>query len=231
LNNTSRTEGGVGRHDEGVPAACACGEVACLVDVTKDLPGLLVAIAAGDSALVRASLDDAPALATARLARRDEFFIADCHAQVYEGATALHAAAFAYDRDTAQDLVARGADVRARDRRGAEPLHAAVIGEPSAPNWSPALQRAVIEYLVDAGADPDAAALGGVTPLHRAVRNRCSAAVEALLRAGADPCAANGHGSTPADLARRATGRGGVGSGAARAEQQIIIGLLNKVTG
>jgi len=121
--------------------------------------------------------------------------------------------------------------VRARDRRGAEPLHAAVIGEPGAPNWNPARQRAVIAYLVDAGADPDAAALGGVTPLHRAVRNRCSAAVEALLRAGADPRAANDHGSTPSDLARRATGRGGVGSEAAKTEQQIIIGLLNKATG
>jgi hypothetical protein len=82
---------------------------------------LLVAIAAGDSALVRASLDAAPALATARLPRRDEFFIDHRHVQVYEGATALHAAAFAYDRETAEYLVARGAGVRARDRRGAEP--------------------------------------------------------------------------------------------------------------
>ena len=199
--------------------------------VTKDLPGLLVVIAAGDSALVRASLDAAPALATARLTRRDEFFIADCHAQVYEGATALHAAAFAYDRETARDLVARGAGVRARDRRGAEPLHAAVIGEPGAPNWNPARQRAVVEYLVEAGADPNAAALGGVTPLHRAVRNRCSAAVEALLRAGADSRAANDHGSTPSELARWTTGRGGAGSEAAKAEQQIIIGLLEGATG
>ncbi len=200
------------------------------MDVTKDLPGLLVAIAAGDNALVRASLDAAPALATARLARSDEFFIADCHAQVYEGATALHAAAFAYDSETARDLVARGADIRARDRRGAEPLHAAVIGEPGAPNWNPARQRAVIEYLAAAGADPNAAALGGVTPLHRAVRNRCSAAVEALLRSGADPAATNDHGSTPSDLARWTTGRGGVGSEAAKAEQQTIIGLLKSAT-
>jgi hypothetical protein len=190
-----------------------------------------MAIAAGDSALVRASLDAAPALATARLPRRDEFFIDQCHVQVYEGATALHAAAFAYDRETAGDLVARGAGVRARDRRGAEPLHAAVIGEPGTPNWNPARQRAVIEYLVDAGADPNAAALGGVTPLHRAVRNRCSAAVEALLRAGADPRAANDHGSTPSDLARWTTGRGGVGSEAAKAEQQVIIDLLQTATG
>jgi hypothetical protein len=43
------------------------GEVACLVAVTKDLAGLLAAIASGDGALVRASLDAAPALATARL--------------------------------------------------------------------------------------------------------------------------------------------------------------------
>jgi hypothetical protein len=207
------------------------GEVACLVAVTKDLAGLLAAIAAGDGALVRASLDAAPALATARLPRHDEFFIARCHAQVYEGATALHAAAFAYDRNTARDLVARGADIRARDRRGAEPLHAAVIGEPGTPNWNPAGQRAVIEYLLDAGADPNAAARGGVTPLHRAVRNRCSAAVDALLCAGADPRAANDHGSTPSDLARWTTGRGGVGTGAAKIEQRAIIDLLREAVG
>ena len=70
-----------------------------------------------------------------------------------------------------------------------------------------------------------------MTPLHRAVRNRCSAAVEALLRAGADPRAANAHGSTPSDLARWTTGRGGVGSEAAKAEQQIIIDLLQAATG
>jgi Ankyrin repeats (3 copies) len=198
---------------------------------TEDLAGFLMAIAAGDNALVRASIGAAPVLATARLARRDEFFIAHCHARVYEGATALHGAAFAYDRETAQDLVARGADIRARDRRGAEPLHAAVIGEPGTPNWNPARQRTVIEYLVDVGANPNAAALGGVTPLHRAVRNRCSAAVEALLRAGADPHAANDHGSTPSDLARWTTGRGGVGSEAAKTEQRIIIDLLTRATG
>jgi len=196
----------------------------------EELARLLVAIAAGDRPVVMASLDATPTLATARLTRRDEFFIAECRAQVYEGDTALHAAAFAYDLEIAQDLVARGADLRARNRRGAEPLHAAASGAPGTANWNPASQRSIIEYLIDAGANPNAAAFGGVTPLHRAVRNRCSAAVETLLRGGADPRSANDRGSTPSDLARWTTGRGGVGSEAAKIEQQVIIDLLNKAT-
>jgi ankyrin repeat protein len=197
---------------------------------SADLPRLLVAIAAGDHVLASTMLDAAPSLVTARLARRDEFFIDPCQAQAYEGDTALHAAAFAYDSSMARDLVARGAGVRARNRRGAEPLHAAVTGQPGAANWNPGRQREVIEYLIGAGADPDAAALGGITPLHRAVRNRCSAAVGALLAAGADSRLANDHGSTPADLARWTTGRGGTGSPTAKAEQRAIIGLLSGAT-
>jgi ankyrin repeat protein len=193
-----------------------------------DLAGLLVAIAMGDRTVVRASLDATPLLATARLARSDECLIPVRCVQVYEGDTALHAAAFSYDVEIARDLVARGADIRARNRRGAEPLHAAVMGSPGMTN--PTRQRAIIQYLVDAGADPNATAMGGVTPLHRAVRNRCSAAVDALLRAGADPRSVNNHGSTPADLARWTTGRGGVGSAAAKVEQRVIIDLLDNAT-
>ncbi|MBV9665027.1 MAG: ankyrin repeat domain-containing protein [Actinobacteria bacterium] len=200
-----------------------------MADVT-DLVALMKAIAAGDGATARTLLDATPSLATARLARADEFFIPECHAQVYEGDTALHAAAFAYDCDLARDLVTRGADVRARNRQGAEPLHAATIGQPGSANWNPDRQSTVIDYLVEAGADPNATAKGGVTPLHRAVRNRCSAAVATLLRAGADPHLTNDHGSTPADLAQSTTGRTGSGSPASKAEQQIIIDLLRTAT-
>lgn len=209
---------------------CVAAEVArCMAD-TADLARLLTVIASGDRTLARALLDATPSLVTAGMARSDEFFIPECHAQIYEGDTALHAAAFAYDRDIARELVARGAGIRARNRRGAEPLHAAVMGEPGTTNWNPTRQRAVIEYLLEAGADPNAAALGGVTPLHRAVRNRCSAAVEALLRGGADRRLTNDHGSTPSDLARQTTGRGGVGSPSAKIEQQIIIELLDRAS-
>ena len=173
---------------------------------------LLAAIANLDHKAATDLLDATPSLATAGLARRDEFFLAERLAQVYEGDTALHAAGFSYDPEMAQVLITRGAGIRSRNRRGAEPLHAAVIGVPVLVSWNPARQRDVITYLVEAGADPNATAAGGVTPLHRAVRNRCSAAVEALLRAGADPRLPNDRGSTASDLAHWTTGRGGTGS-------------------
>jgi len=195
-----------------------------------DLTRLLTAIANNDHNAAVGFLSATPSLAITGLARADEFFLAERLAQVYEGDTALHAAGFSYDSEIARDLIRRGADVRARNRRGAEPLHAAVIGVPGSASWNPPRQRDVIVYLIEAGADPNAAAAGGVTPLHRAVRNRCSAAVEALLRAGADPRLPNHRGSTASDLVHRTTGRGGTSSAAARAEQQIIIELLETST-
>jgi hypothetical protein len=151
------------------------------------LKALLVAIAQLDHATAADLLAATPSLVTATLTRREEFFVAERLAQAYEGDTALHAAGFSYDPEMARELVTAGADMRAKNRRGAEPLHAAVIGVPGSVAWNPARQRAVIRYFVEAGADPNAPAAGGVTPLHRAVRNRCSAAVEVLLQVGADP--------------------------------------------
>lgn len=118
--------------------------------------------------------------------------------------------------------------MRARNRRGAEPLHAAVNGAPGSPLWDPPAQVEVLEYLIEAGADVEAAAAGGVTPLHRAVRNRCSAAVEVLLAAGADQLRRTARGATAMSLAQRMTGRGGTGSPEARREQERIVELLQK---
>jgi len=197
---------------------------------SADVKAVLLTIAKRDHDATIALLTGAPSLVRDSLARSDEFFLADRFAQIYEGDTALHAASFSYDTEMARVLIARGADIRARNRRGAEPLHAAVMGNPTSPTWNPEEQRDVIVFLVESGADPNAAAVGGVTPLHRAVRNRCSAAVETLLRAGADPGLPNDSGSTAADLVLLTTGRGGSGSAEAKAEQRIILDLLESST-
>jgi hypothetical protein len=191
-----------------------------------DFKELLTAIAHHKRGTALALLDEDPSLAKSSLTRRNEFFLAERFVQIYEGDTALHAAAFSYDSEMVRLLLTRGADISAKNRRGAEPLHAAVIGAPGSPTWNPPDQSDVIVFLVESGADPNAVAVGAVTPLHRAVRNRCSAAVEVLLRVGADPDLPNGHGATARDLATMTTGRGGSGSAEAKAEQRIILELF-----
>ena len=65
-----------------------------LLDTTTDLARLLAAIANLDHKAAVDLLSATPSLATAGLPRRDEFFLAERLAQVYEGDTALHAAGF-----------------------------------------------------------------------------------------------------------------------------------------
>ena len=162
-----------------------------------------------------------------RTAAKQNFLDAVGH-YVYAGDTALHVAAAAYRPHIARELIARGADPRARNRRGVEPLHYAADGMPGSDHWNPEAQAAVIEYLIHAGADPNATDKSGVAPLHRAVRTRCAAAVNALLAHGADPRLKNGSGSSPLQLARQTTGRGGSGTDAAREQQAQIIRMLSR---
>ncbi len=156
----------------------------------------------------------------------ETYFLAAVRHHVYAGDTALHLAAAAYQPDLAEELVANGADLRARNRRGAEPLHYAADGGPDSAHWDPVAQQQVITYLVGAGADPNALDNSGVAPLHRAVRNRCSAAAIALIEGGADPRLRNAGGSTPLHLAVQNTGRSGSGSDACKHEQGRLITLL-----
>jgi ankyrin repeat protein len=185
--------------------------------------------------VVNGSLDDvsrrlavAPALATAAAdvgATRQgasSFFLTDIAHYLYRGDTALHIAAAAYRRPVAQLLLDYGADCRAKNRRGAEPLHYAA----DANRCEPSAQAETITYLASRGANPNAVDVGGVAPLHRAVRTRSLAAVRALLDAGANPRQANKNGSTPLHLAVQTTGRGGSGSESARQQQAGIIKLL-----
>jgi hypothetical protein len=156
----------------------------------------------------------------------DGHFLVAIRHYVYAGDTALHVAAAAHQRRTAESLIGRGANSRARNRRGAEPLHYAADGSPGAEHWDPVAQADVVAYLIDAGADPNAFDKSGVAPIHRAVRTRSSAAVDALINNGADPTLMNKSGSTPLHLAVQNTGRSDSGSDAAKEGQGRIIALL-----
>ena len=183
---------------------------------------LIRAMVATDRAVALSLLEANPALARAHFelgaTRRTAktYHMYEIGHYIYAGDTALHVAAAAHQQEIVQKLIAAGANVRARNRRGAEPLHYAVDGS------------ATVARLIAVGADPNATDKSGVTPLHRAVRTRCAAAVKALLEAGADPRRKNNSGSTPMLLATQNTGRGGSGSRGAKAQQELIVQLLRE---
>ena len=185
-------------------------------------------VVAGDTDRVSRRLRAAPTLAAmaspvgaTRQQATDFFFTAISH-YLYSGDTPLHIAAAASSRPMAELLVSHGADCRARNRRGAEPLHYASDGNRS----EPLSQASVIEFLVSIGAEPNAVDKSGVAPLHRAVRARSVAAVKALLDRGAELRQPNKSGSTPLHLAVQNTGASGSGSDEARRNQAAIIKLL-----
>jgi ankyrin repeat protein len=206
------------------------------LDLDRELRELVAAIVAANSATVSQLLAASPQLATssfqsgATRSSAKEFFVPAAMRYIVAGDTALHFAAATYQPEIANQLITGGANVRARNRFGDEPLHAAAKGNPGSPFWNPVAQAATIASLVEAGADPNAASKRGVTPLHIAVRTRCAGAVRTLLDLGADPTRTNKNGSTPMLLAHHNTGRGGSGSPEAKAQQQEIIRMLEKHT-
>jgi ankyrin repeat protein len=195
---------------------------------TSAFPECIRLVVDGDVGEVSRRLRATPALATmaspfgaTRHEAPDLFFTEISH-YLYAGDTALHMAAAAFSRPIAELLVSHGADCRAKNRRGAEPLHYASDTN----RWAPRAQADVIGYLTSIGADPNAVDKSGVAPLHRAVRTRSLAAVRTLLDGGANPRQPNTSGSTPLHLAVQTTGRGGSGSDEARVQQAGIIELL-----
>jgi hypothetical protein len=206
-----------------------------MVNPDLALRELVTAIAAHDSAALDRLIAASPYLATAAFsagatrAQAKANFVEAVARYIYAGDTALHFAAAAYEADMVRKLIAARADVRARNRRGDEPLHSASAGQPGSPNWNPEAQAATIVCLVEAGADPNATNMDGAAPLHKAVRTRCALAVRTLLDCSADPRLANKSGSTPMLLAQQSTGRSGSGSPEAKAQQREIVRILEAV--
>ena len=151
-----------------------------------------------------------------------DFFFTEIAHYLYAGDTALHMAAAAFRRPVAELLVAQGADCRAKNRRGAEPLHYAA----DANHWNPTAQAETIAYLLSTGADPNAVDRSGVAPLHRAVRTRSLPAVRALLDGGANPRQPNKVGSRLWTLPFKPPGEVGAALLGAREQQAGIIRLL-----
>jgi hypothetical protein len=143
---------------------------------------LVMAIAVGDAAEFSKMLGASPDLATAcfevaNATRRatKQNFVAQLGKYIYRGDTALHFAAAAYAPQMLKQLVKAGANARAKNRLGDEPLHAAACGNPDASHWNPGAQAEIIVALINAGADPGAMNKMGVAPLHKALcRSRAS---------------------------------------------------------
>src|SRR4030095_6151745 len=129
----------------GKPWRPSFGTVAMLHANPRACPlwALVRAIAAGDRMVVAKMLATSPGLARERAVDGATRQAAQAHYlheighYFYAGDTALHIAAAAYQKDTVGNLIALGADVRARNRRGAEPIHYAADGMPGSHAWNP----------------------------------------------------------------------------------------------
>jgi HEAT repeat protein len=122
---------------------------------------------------------DSPEL-KAYLARREDVNWRD----VQGGRTKLHLAVAEGNRESIEDLLARGADVNAKDETGTTPLFYASSAE-------------IAELLLSKGADVNVRARGGATPLHAAVMTGSADFVGLLLAKGVDPNLKDGLGNTP----------------------------------
>src|SRR5438132_6152223 len=101
---------------------------------TGTLMDLMRAIVANDADAVSRLLLASADLATGSLAEgatrqgAKDYWFEDIGHYVYKGDTALHVAAAAYRHGIVRRLIDAGANVRARNRRGAEPLLYAADG-------------------------------------------------------------------------------------------------------
>ena len=153
------------------------------------------------------------------------YFLETIRHYVYAGDTALHVAAAAYQLQTTEELIARQARVRARNRRGAEPIHYAADGIPVSPagTRTPAFDHRGFDRKRRRSQRVRQQWSCGTAP---GGPHACAAAVHALLENRANPTLMNKRGSTPLHLAVQNTGRSDSGTNAAKEQQRQIVELL-----
>jgi ankyrin repeat protein len=136
----------------------------------------------------------------------------DVNAAAHDGLTPLMAAAMeqAPPSQTAEILLAAGADANAVDRAGASAMHHALSlkpADPIPPGWSAYRNWAAwskLELLLRAGAEVNRSDDHGRTPLMLAAQHTHCNAISQLLRAGADPEARDQAGRSARDYAKEA---------------------------
>jgi len=111
-----------------------------------------------------------------------------------QGQTKLHMACVGGEKDVADLLIRRGADVNLRDKRGATPLWIAARGG----------HKEIVELLIEKGADINASdGRREATPLLIAARSGHADVVELLIAKGADVNVPDNQGLTPLAMAKQ----------------------------
>lgn len=142
---------------------------------------LLQAAGNGDSARLRAALDDGICVNDAN----------------HLGYTALMSAARSYRVELVSILIELGADVNAITSDGQSVLHAAVGETPSQPDR----QAACVKMLLDAGAKGDVATPLGITPLMQAAWFGCIDAAKVFMNAKVRQDLRDSQGKSAKDIA------------------------------
>lgn len=113
-------------------------------------------------------------------------------------ATPLHLAVQQPSLEIAELLVAKGADVNAKDANESTPIIWALMGGTTS-------NLEMLAFLVKKGADVNSADVRLNTPLHRASSNENPKAIRFLLEHGAKATNQNLNGKVPADLGKAAS--------------------------
>jgi ankyrin repeat protein len=116
------------------------------------------------------------------------------------GATPLMRAAKGRDIEFVRLLLEAGASASARQDDGSSVLHVMATARPARGDKEAAIERDVLDVLLEAGAEIGGPGMDGQTPMHRAARNGNVSFITLLFERGARLDAVDNEGRTPFDI-------------------------------